>query len=215
MLLYFVRHGETEWNVSRRLSGEYDVPLNKNGIKLAEITAEGLRNVKFDLAISSPLSRARETARIILGGRDVPVIIDLRIREIDWGDWDGFSNTGKENPQIHQEMEYFYHEPMKFHGAPHGESIHDVCKRGSEFYRDLIGNPEYQDKTILIATHGCAVRGILNCLYENPEDFWHGQVPLNCCVNIIEVTDGISRFLAEDKIYYDENLKTNFYVMTE
>lgn len=215
MLLYFVRHGETDWNVQRRLSGEYDIPLNENGIRLSRETARGLKDVVFDLAIVSPLIRAQETARIILGDRNVPVMIDPHIQEIKWGDWDGWSNTGKENAQIHQEMEYFYHEPMKFHGAPNGESIRDLCKRGTEFYHALITNPDYQDKTILIATHGCAVRGILNCLYENPEDFWHGSVPTNCAVNIIEVKNGISRFLAEDKIYYDESLKTDYYVMDE
>ena len=89
MLLYIVRHGETDWNQERRMQGEHDTPLNKNGKELARITARALEDVPFDLAISSPLSRALETARILIGDRKIPVLRDSRIREINWGEWDG------------------------------------------------------------------------------------------------------------------------------
>ena len=56
---------------------------------LARITARALEDVPFDLAISSPLSRALETARILIGDRKIPVLRDSRIREINWGEWDG------------------------------------------------------------------------------------------------------------------------------
>lgn len=74
MLLYIVRHGETDWNQERRMQGEHDTPLNKNGKELARITARALEDVPFDLAISSPLSRALETARILIGDRKIPVL---------------------------------------------------------------------------------------------------------------------------------------------
>ena len=60
MKLYIIRHGETAWNVEGRLQGQSDTELNENGVRLAKVTAEGLKNIPFDLGISSPL-RARST----------------------------------------------------------------------------------------------------------------------------------------------------------
>ena len=62
MKLYIMRHGETAWNVEGRLQGQTDTELNENGVRLAKVTAEGLKNIPFDLGISSPLRRAKHTA---------------------------------------------------------------------------------------------------------------------------------------------------------
>ena len=53
MKLYIIRHGETAWNVEGRLQGQTDTELNENGVRLAKVTAEGLKNIPFDLGISS------------------------------------------------------------------------------------------------------------------------------------------------------------------
>ena len=89
MKLYLVRHGETDWNKVKKIQGQVDIPLNQFGKHLAEETAEGLHDIPFDLCISSPLSRAYETARIILEGRDVPIITDARIGEMAFGEYEG------------------------------------------------------------------------------------------------------------------------------
>lgn len=67
MLIYIVRHGLTEWNKLKKLQGAADVPLAKEGILLAEKTGEALRNVRFDICFTSPLSRAKQTAEYVLG----------------------------------------------------------------------------------------------------------------------------------------------------
>ena len=64
MKLYIIRHGETAWNVEGRLQGQSDTELNENGVRLAKVTAEGLKNIPFDLGISSPLRRAKHTSTI-------------------------------------------------------------------------------------------------------------------------------------------------------
>ena len=61
MKLYIMRHGETAWNVEGRLQGQSDTELNENGVRLAKVTAEGLKNIPFDLGISSPLRAAQST----------------------------------------------------------------------------------------------------------------------------------------------------------
>ena len=89
MKLYLVRHGETDWNKVKRIQGQVDIPLNQFGKRLAEETAEGMKEIPFDLCITSPLSRARQTAEIVLGGRKVPIIEDARIEELSFGSWEG------------------------------------------------------------------------------------------------------------------------------
>ena len=52
---------------------------------------------------------------------------------------------------------------------------------------------------------------MLNFLYEDPDDYWHGHVPYNCCVNIIYVKDGAAALIEEDKIFYDQELVIDRY----
>ena len=79
MKLYLVRHGITDWNARKKIQGQVDIPLNEEGKRLARETAEGLSDVPFDLCISSPLCRAKETARIILRNRKTLILEDPRI----------------------------------------------------------------------------------------------------------------------------------------
>ena len=203
MRLYIIRHGETEWNICGKMQGQTDIPLNEKGIRLAQITAEGMKDIPFDLAITSPLQRAKQTAEIILAGRDVPLLEDWQIAEINLGAWEGLG-CRPGNCQIPQGwLNDFYDRPFQFQPPEGGETIAQVCARAKSFLEETAAVPQWQDKTILIATHGCACRALLNSVYENPEDFWHGHVPPNCAVNILDITDGKAVLVAEDQIYYD------------
>lgn len=208
MRLYVIRHGETEWNAEGKMQGWADIPLNDRGRELARITGEALREVPFDLILSSPLQRARETAALVTGpsaayyGREIPVIEDERIKEINWGSWEGHSNKRESAEGL---FDQFYEDPLHYEGAPDGDSVRDVCARTADFLQDVIHNPEYEGKTILVSTHGCAMRALLNPLYENRMDFWQGHVPYNCAINIVEAENGQARLVARDQIYYDKD----------
>ena len=82
MQFYIVRHGETKANVDGYLQGWSNDPLNENGIRLAVITGQAMKDIKFDYCISSPLIRARETAEIILreSGNEILIQTDDRIK---------------------------------------------------------------------------------------------------------------------------------------
>ena len=95
MVLYVVRHGETDWNKVKRVQGHTDIPLNEYGRHLARETAKGLKETRIDLAITSPLIRAKETAQIILGTRQIPLLEDPRIKEIGFGEYEGVSCNGE------------------------------------------------------------------------------------------------------------------------
>ncbi|MDD2971892.1 MAG: histidine phosphatase family protein [Lachnospiraceae bacterium] len=202
MKLYIIRHGETPWNKVRKLQGRTDIPLADTGIVLAKETGKNLQKVPFDLVFTSPLTRARQTAECVLGEREIPIITDERIQEISFGDWEGecILNSTVLPTDF---MEQFVENPRTFKRPPHGENLIDVSERTHDFYEFLIHTPEYQDKTILISTHGAAGRCLLNHFYED-DDIWRGGVPKNCAVSIIEVQDGKSAVLEKDKIFYEE-----------
>lgn len=211
MRLYIIRHGETEWNVEGRLQGQTDIPLNENGVRLAKVTAENMRDIPLDLGITSPLGRARHTAELVLEGRKIPLIEDKRLMEISFGSWEGLG-CRKNNFEIPSDSFMdFYVDPLNFKGAPDGESIAELCVRMNGFWEDILSNPEYQDKNILLASHGCAVRALLHRVYEDKTDFWRGKVPPNCSVNIVDVVDGKLTLVEEDKIYYNKEDCVDFY----
>ena len=91
MRIYIVRHGETDANKKGYAQGWTDDPLNNNGEILARNTGQGMKDIRFDCCISSPLIRARKTAEIILGESDnsVPVSLDDRIIEMNFGRFEG------------------------------------------------------------------------------------------------------------------------------
>ena len=168
MLIYVLRHGITQWNKLKKVQGAMDIPLAPEGIELAKRTGEALKDVPFDICFTSPLARARQTAHYVLGNRQIPVIEDKRIQEIDFG-------------------------------VLEGSRFKD--EQGREFWVEKTTDPALADKTILVSSHGCAVRALLQNVYQDPEHFWHGCVPPNCSINLLEVKDGKARFLEEDKVY--------------
>ena len=93
MQIYIVRHGETSANGEGYLQGWSNDLLNDNGRMLVEITGQGIKGTSFDCWISSPLSRPKETAEIILqeSGNDTPIEFDNRIKEINIGTFERIS----------------------------------------------------------------------------------------------------------------------------
>ena len=204
MKMYIIRHGQTPWNARKCLQGRSDVDLNENGIYLAELTGKALRDVTFDMAFTSPLIRAKHTAQCILAGREVPIIEDERLIEISFGIYEGCCYA-EENRQVPQQwIENFFHAPQDYVAAPGGESLDAVEKRPRDFMEDICSRKELQDKTILVSTHGCALRGLLNSIREsNREDYWHGGVSKNCAVSIVTCNRGEKPVLVEENhIYY-------------
>lgn len=204
MKMYIIRHGQTPWNARKCLQGRSDVDLNENGIYLAELTGKALRDVTFDMAFTSPLIRAKHTAQCILAGRKVPIIEDERLIEISFGIYEGCCYA-EENRQVPQQwIENFFHAPQDYVAAPGGESLDAVEKRTRDFMEDICSRKELQDKTILVSTHGCALRGLLNSIREsNREDYWHGGVSKNCAVSIVTCNRGEKPVLVEENhIYY-------------
>lgn len=207
MKIYIIRHGETEWNTLRKLQGRTDIELNEAGIRLAEITAEALKDISFDIAYTSPLKRAYKTAEIIVGDRDIPLISDERIQEVSFGSYEGLG-CSKANYEIPDpEFEYFFQAPEKYVAKKGAESIEDLCKRTTEFLKEITSNPELEDKTVLIATHGAALKGLLSSIgNKEKKDFWGIGVHRNCAVTELESHQGEITLIEENRIYYPEEM---------
>jgi 2,3-bisphosphoglycerate-dependent phosphoglycerate mutase len=91
--IYLARHGETDWNAQERWQGHTDTPLNERGRTQARELAARLADIPFAAVYSSDLRRARETAEIVVDGRDLGVLIEPGLREIDVGSWQGLTNA--------------------------------------------------------------------------------------------------------------------------
>lgn len=201
MIIYLMRHGETDWNKCGRLQGQSDIPLNESGVELAVKTAEGLKNVDFDAAFSSPLKRALATARIVMGDRGVAVETDDRLKEIHFGAYEGKSFGAGQPDGAHPLAR-----PESYVPAGGGESIGEAKARAKAFLEDRLLPLEGKAGTILIVAHGAINRCILNTISGIPDrDFWKISLP-NCAVSVLSLEKGQFRVLEESKVYYDGNI---------
>lgn len=159
MRLLLTRHGQTDWNVAGKVQGSTDIELNETGIKQAEATREKLARENIDVIISSPLKRAKKTAEIIASGRNVPLIIDEEITERCLGKFEG--KTAKEFD--FSEM-WNYKLNKQYEDA---ESTGELFTRVQNFLEKV--KEEYQDKTVLVVTHGGVTVPIRATLEGIPE----------------------------------------------
>lgn len=211
MLIYVIRHGETEFNAKGVFQGQTDSELLESGYVLAGVTGEALSDVRFDAAFTSPLTRARETAREVLaasGNGDVPLTVDDRLLEIDMGDCEGKRFRPGEREVDAELCRLFFEDAFAFPGFPNGEDARAVCARTQAFLDELVRG---QFGTVLVSTHGFALRAMLNRLYDDPSSFWQEHVPYNCSVSIIEADDEGPRLLESDLVLYDEALCVDRY----
>ena len=201
MKLYILRHGETDWNKARKIQGCTDIPLNDYGRELARKTGEGMKNVPIDLVITSPLVRAKETAQLVMAGRDAMVVENCQIQEMNFGEYEGRPSDEEPTASILRE---FFKNPGAYPPPENGESIPELLKRTGDVLKELFGNTKLQDKNILVSTHGAAMTGLVNNIKGQLEvnDFWKKGVPPNCAVTIVSVENGVATIEEENHIFY-------------
>lgn len=154
-MLHFIRHGQTDANLNRINSGgEYDVPLNENGI--AQARAFSTANHEFlktvDVVFVSPMIRTRQTAELVLGKHVKPITILEDLREIDVGQWSQRSHdesgdflTERRDPPGGENLKDFYRRTIR--ALRHAADTHDgnalVVSHGGLWYAyaDLAGHP--------------------------------------------------------------------------
>ena len=152
MKIYLIRHGETEWNHLRKMQGQMDIPLNEYGIELAEKTAEGMKDIKFDRIFASPLVRAKKTAEIIAANSCVEVETDDRLKEINFGEGEGSDINEVKADSSHPLHNFFIH-PEQFVPMEGGENFAQVQKRGLEFLKEVVFPLEGSVENVAVVAH--------------------------------------------------------------
>ena len=176
--LYIIRHGRTDWNDRRKLQGQTDIPLNEEGRRMATEAAAEYADIPFDVCYCSPLIRAKETAEILLKGRNVPVHYDDRLREMAFGTWEGIENSFQiPDCPIN---EFFYHPENYRDPIGGGESTYDLIERTGGFLEEVAYPLIAEGKNVLIVGHGAMNMSIVVQVRKLPvEDFWKTGIK-NC-----------------------------------
>lgn len=179
--IYLVRHGETDWNRARRIQGRTDVPLNDTGREQARRTAELLARRSWDAVLTSPLSRARETAQIIaerlgLGEpAEVPALV-----ERNYGAAEGLNFA---------QIDARYPEGTE---VPGRESRTAVAERVMPELRRIA--EEHLGGALVIVSHGGAIRAVLS----EVDPAWSTDRITNGSIHSFRFEDGSLRLIAFD-----------------
>lgn len=164
-----VRHGETEWNAQGIIQGQMDIPLNARGIQQAEECAVHLREEKYDVLITSPLRRAKQTAEIINRNWHIPLVEMDDFLERYFGEAQGM--TKEERLSKYPDKNY-----------PNLESRDSVKSRVMTGLHKITQN--YPDKYVLLVAHGAVINSILATLSNG--EIGSGKTKLiNACISNI------------------------------
>ena len=165
--LIIVRHGETSWNKVKRKQGHRDIPLSTTGKLQVQKLAKRLEKESIDMIYTSTLSRAKSSAKIINQYHSAPVIIDARLKEMNYGIFEGKTDHDIATiPLLKKEWENRNKDYLDYR-LPNGESFNDVKRRVKSILKEILKN---KNKTILIVGHGTMKRALLSILTKmNPE----------------------------------------------
>ncbi len=159
-ILYLARHGQTDYNLNRIFQGSSDIPLNDTGRRQAIVLRDTLIDVPLTRAYISPLERARETAATILKDRIVPEKVELRLKELDFGDWEGTPEAEVKEKWMEDYMDY-RNDMANFHPR-NGEAAVDTQKRSGEWWDEISKEFPSPDEHILVVSHQ-SLNAVLAC----------------------------------------------------
>ena len=180
IMIYIVRHGQTEMNHRKALQGRSDAPLDEIGIAQARSTAEKLMNIRFDRVYTSPLIRAIQTAKIIAPYAEP--VTEKRLIETDYGPYEGCDLT-QLPPEIHTFFSDFVHNP-----APDGmEQLSAVVARVGSFLEEL----RNAEGNILLSAHAISMKGMLEYLTPDSKGAYWSKYIGNCAVYAAQNRGGV------------------------
>ena len=187
-----MRHGETDWNIEKRLQGRTDIPLNENGIKLAEITSEEIfkNGITFDRIYTSPLVRAVKTAEIINKHSLVSIIPDDRIIEFCFGEAEGVTMSEIKTNDRYSFIRNWFLDGDNYRAEKGAESYEEFFSRLQNFLDNEIKPLENKVNNLLIVCHGGVVWGLLKQMLNWPVNTFASTKIPNCGLNLCTLTNG-------------------------
>lgn len=195
--IYLVRHGESVWNMQKVLQGQHNSPLTKKGSSQAALLAQKFKDIKFEAVLSSDLSRAQQTAYVLLLKRRLAVLTTKALRERYFAKFEGKSaGTNKELRKLFADYEAAPpHEKwtMKTGGI---ESDEELVGRAITLLREVA--VAYAGKKVLVVTHGGLMHLVLIHLGFATHDELHPWLISNLAYVILE-SDGVDFFVRKVK----------------
>ncbi|MEB3269036.1 MAG: histidine phosphatase family protein [Leptolyngbya sp.] len=192
--MLLVRHGETEWNRQKRFQGQIDIPLNENGKRQGEQAATFLKDVAIDAAATSPLSRPKETAQIILQHHPAVALEDVEdLKEIGHGAWEGLYEQEIESGYPGLLAQWQAHPEAVQMPGPGGENLDQVWSRSIAAWKLVVAQYSDRDRpvTVLVTAHDAVNKAILcHIVGLGPESFWKFKQG-NGAVSVIDYPDGV------------------------
>ena len=204
--ILLIRHGETQWNKSERFRGTYDIPLNENGKAQANVLSQALKDRNISVACTSPLSRAVETAQISLADRNVQILVNDKLTDIDYGDWTGLTK-----------MEVMKRWPKEYDAwtshpdlaeIPGGEKLSDLFDRCCEFINEI--SKQYKGQTVAIFAHRVINKLLILGTMGLTLSKFLSIIQDNCCINELEFTEGGYIMRTLNDISHMKNAKIDF-----
>lgn len=172
-----MRHGKTDWNAKHKLQGRTDIPLNEEGIQMAEQAKEKYKDVNFDICYCSPLVRAKQTAEIVLEGRNIPIVYDDRLMEMCFGVYEGVTHPSQIEGSLIRKL---FKDPANYPGVEDGETFDDLFARTGSFLKEVVQPQLDAGKDVIIVGHGAMDSSIVCQVQNIPlEKFWDAGIE-NC-----------------------------------
>ncbi|MDP9579772.1 histidine phosphatase family protein [Priestia megaterium] len=205
--LYFVRHGETQYNVEKRIQGFCDSPLTESGIFQAKSVGKGLSDINFKAAYSSDSQRVLDTAKYAIGNQDIPLIIDPRLKELNFGVLESLlkEEIFEKHGNILERILSFKNLDIS---APDGESYVQLYTRTTNAVGDIIKKHALEGGNILIFSHGITIGNYILQVTQSDEYPVHE----NCSVSVVSYINGQSIVEEIANTHYRE--KGSKYLMT-
>ena len=165
--VYSIRHGETAWNAQGRWQGHAPVPLNDTGLSQAQQLARWLAqsNERIDVIYSSDLKRAMQTAGAVGDALGLPVLPELRLREVDLGEWQGLNSVEAEAWDTERYAAFkadWYNVP-----TPGGESRYALKARVRAAFDELTAR--HAEQHLALVTHGGTLGMLIESLFGRIE----------------------------------------------
>ena len=207
MEIYFVRHGQTIWNVEKRFQGLSDSPLTELGITQAKLLGEKLKNIKFDKFYSTSLKRAYDTANYIKGNRKQKVEIFDDFVEISMVDMEGIKQEDFKKLYPEQVKNFFFnqleYDPSSFGGESFLE-VRERVIRGLNKFIEL--NKNYE--RVLVVSHGATLKTLLHYISgKDISTLSDEAIPKNTSYTIVKYENGKFEIIDFSNISHLEEIK--------
>ncbi|MGN9865862.1 histidine phosphatase family protein [Bacillus swezeyi] len=186
LTLYIARHGQTEWNIEKRMQGWENSDLTALGLANAKALGEKLKDVQFQAAYVSTSGRAVDSARAILKGRTISFVQNDIFKEIGLGSWEGktYDEIKQHDPAM---LEAYFQTPEQY--MPNGgESFQDFERRVRQALALIL--QKHEEGNVLLVSHSVFILMLLNIVKKRPiRELWNSSYVHDTALAVVSISE--------------------------